>query len=121
MIASAGDEPAPSRAEKVLLSRGRNIKIVAGRHRLRDPNRPALLTHLRKGWVRACYAALSLARMNSYRSIAAATPTSPECSGLLRNTRPKHRTRTGPAWVNSCGRVMTISTGEPLLSPFGKW
>ena len=27
---------------------------LTGRHRLRDPNRPGLLTHLRRVWVRTC-------------------------------------------------------------------
>ena len=40
-------------------------------------------------------------------------------ASLVRKILPRQRTRTGPAMVTSCGKVITISTGEPLFTSFG--
>src|SRR5216683_1816079 len=40
----------------------------------------------------------------------------PSSRGSVRCTRPRQRTRTGPARVISLGRVRRISTGEPALT-----
>src|ERR1700730_12711099 len=48
--------------------------------------------------------------------MAATTPTAPSSRGSVRCTRPRQRTRTGPARVISFGRVSRISTGEPSLT-----
>src|SRR5439155_12012189 len=48
--------------------------------------------------------------------MAATTPTAPSSRGSVRCTRPRQRTRTGPARVISFGRVRRISTGDPSLT-----
>src|SRR5206468_10873041 len=48
--------------------------------------------------------------------MAATTPTAPSSRGSVRCTRPRQRTRTGPAMVISLGSVRRISTGEPSLT-----
>src|SRR6266850_1517171 len=50
--------------------------------------------------------------------IAATTPTAPSSRDSVRWTRPRQRTRTGPARVISLGRVRRISTGEPSFTSF---
>src|SRR5215467_14877759 len=50
--------------------------------------------------------------------MAATTPTAPSSRGSVRCTRPKQRTRTGPARVISFGKVSRISTGDPSLTSF---
>src|ERR1700716_1193078 len=50
--------------------------------------------------------------------MAATTPTAPSSRGSVRCTRPRQRTRTGPAKVISFGSVRRISTGEPSLTSF---
>src|ERR1700730_4925835 len=46
------------------------------------------------------------------------TPTAPSSRDSVRCTRPRQRTRTGPAKVISLGRVRRISTGEPSFTSF---
>src|ERR1700676_5658884 len=58
--------------------------------------------------------------MNSYRSIAATTPTVPSSRFSVRCTLPEQRTRTGPARVISFGKVSRISTGEPSFTSLDK-
>src|SRR5712692_11136820 len=48
--------------------------------------------------------------------MAATTPIAPSSRASVRCTRPRQRTRTGPARVISLGRVRSISTGEPSLT-----
>src|SRR6267143_16619 len=48
--------------------------------------------------------------------MAATTPIAPSSRGSVRCTRPRQRTRTGPARVISLGRVMRISTAEPSFT-----
>src|SRR6267143_3106873 len=48
--------------------------------------------------------------------MAATTPTAPSSRGSVRCTRPRQRTRTGPAKVISLGSVRRVSTGEPSLT-----
>src|SRR5216684_3824995 len=59
-------------------------------------------------------------RRNSYRSMAATTPTAPSSRCSVRCTRPRQRTRTGPASVISFGRVSRISTGEPSFTSLAR-
>src|SRR5260370_15665151 len=48
--------------------------------------------------------------------MAATTPIAPSSRASVRCTRPRQRTRTGPARVISLGRVRSISTGDPSLT-----
>src|SRR6267378_8126565 len=48
--------------------------------------------------------------------MAATTPIAPSSRGSVRCTRPRQRTRTGPARVISLGRVRRISTAEPSFT-----
>src|SRR5437588_11962613 len=41
-------------------------------------------------------------------------------SSSVRFTRPRQRTRTGPARVISCGKVKIISTGDQLVTCLGR-
>src|SRR5713101_75540 len=52
--------------------------------------------------------------------MAATTPTEPSSRCSVRCTRPRQRTRTGPASVISLGRVNRISTAEPSFTSLAR-